>query len=102
MGNREEFERAFAGATVHDIFNWLCVVVLLPLEVATGYLYTLSKAVLSSFQFEQSDGVKVELLSKITKPFTRKIVQVITKIRDYCRNVNLKKHSYVTHSSSFT
>ena len=35
---REEFERAFAGATVHDFFNWLAVAILLPLEIATGYL----------------------------------------------------------------
>lgn len=76
MGNRDEFERAFAGATVHDIFNWLCVTVLLPVEVLTGYLYTLSKAVLSSFSFQQSGDMQVELLSKLTKPFTKKIVQL--------------------------
>lgn len=76
MGNRDEFERAFAGATVHDIFNWLCVTVLLPVEVLTGYLYTLSKAVLSSFSFHQTADMKVELLSKLTKPFTKRIVQV--------------------------
>ena len=35
---REEFQRAFAGATVHDFFNWLAVLILLPLEMATGYL----------------------------------------------------------------
>ena len=35
---REEFRRAFAGATVHDFFNWLTVAVLFPLELATGYL----------------------------------------------------------------
>jgi sodium-dependent phosphate cotransporter len=35
---REEFKRAFAGATMHDFFNWMAVVVLLPLEIATGYL----------------------------------------------------------------
>ena len=34
--NKAEFRRAFAGATVHDMFNWLCVIVLLPLEVVTG------------------------------------------------------------------
>ena len=80
MGKRDEFERAFAGATVHDIFNWLCVIVLLPLEAATGYLYTLSKAVLSVFNLEQrSSDMKVELLSKLTKPFTKKIVQVIIR-----------------------
>jgi sodium-dependent phosphate cotransporter len=35
---REEFQRAFAGATVHDFFNMMAVVVLLPLELATGFL----------------------------------------------------------------
>jgi len=33
-----EFERAFAGATVHDFFNLLTVLILLPLELATGFL----------------------------------------------------------------
>ena len=34
----EEFRRAFAGATVHDFFNLITVLVLLPLELATGFL----------------------------------------------------------------
>ena len=33
-----EFKRAFAGATVHDFFNLMTVVVLLPLEIATRLL----------------------------------------------------------------
>lgn len=33
---RDEFRRAFGGATVHDMFNWLTVLVFLPLEVACG------------------------------------------------------------------
>lgn len=32
------FRRAFAAATVHDFFNLLCVIVLLPMEIATGFL----------------------------------------------------------------
>lgn len=35
---REEFQRAFAGATIHDFFNWMAVLILLPLELTTGYL----------------------------------------------------------------
>lgn len=35
-----DFRRAFAGATVHDMFNWLAVIVLLPLEVLTGKLWS--------------------------------------------------------------
>jgi len=38
MGRREEFERAFPVAICHDIFNYLAVLVLLPIELATGYL----------------------------------------------------------------
>lgn len=33
-----DFRRAFAGATVHDLFNLLAVAVLLPLELTTGLL----------------------------------------------------------------
>ena len=32
------FRRAFAGATVHDLFNFLTVLILFPLELATGFL----------------------------------------------------------------
>ncbi len=34
----EEFKRAFAGATMHDFFNVLAVIVFLPLELLTGFL----------------------------------------------------------------
>lgn len=38
MGWKEEFRRAFAVATCHDFFNYLAVLVLLPLELLTGVL----------------------------------------------------------------
>ncbi len=38
MGRRDEFERAFPIAVCHDIFNFLTVALLLPLELMTGYL----------------------------------------------------------------
>ena len=34
----EEFRRGFAAATMHDFFNVLAVLVLLPIELATGFL----------------------------------------------------------------
>jgi len=34
--DRDAFRRAFAAATVHDMFNWLSVAVLLPVELLTG------------------------------------------------------------------
>ena len=38
MGRREEFERAFPVAVCHDVFNYVSVLLLLPLELATGFL----------------------------------------------------------------
>ena len=38
--DRNEFRRAFAGACVHDAFNWLSVTLLLPFEIATNYTCT--------------------------------------------------------------
>ncbi len=33
IGDRNEFRRAFAAATVHDMFNWLTVITLFIIEV---------------------------------------------------------------------
>ncbi len=38
IGRREEFERAFPVAICHDVFNYLAVLVLLPLELFTCFL----------------------------------------------------------------
>jgi len=35
---KREFRRAYAGATIHDIFNLITVAILFPLELMTGYL----------------------------------------------------------------
>lgn len=40
-----EFKRAFAAATVHDFFNVLAVAVLLPLELATGFISGIAKSI---------------------------------------------------------
>lgn len=54
---REEFRRAFAGATLHDFFNLITVVILFPLELATGYLAKTASAVESVL--EGSGGIKL-------------------------------------------
>lgn len=66
--------RAFAGATVHDFFNWLSVLVLLPLEVATGYLYKVTKLLIKSFNIRS--GKAPDLLNVITDVLTDSIIQV--------------------------
>ena len=50
MGRKEEFRRAFSVATVHDFFNYLAVLVLLPLEMATGYLQRMAVALTSMLE----------------------------------------------------
>ncbi|CAG0897456.1 unnamed protein product [Darwinula stevensoni] len=74
VANREEFERAFAGATVHDMFNWLTVIVLLPIELITRYLETLSD--LMTKQIHASRDSDIKMLSVLTEPFTERIVQL--------------------------
>uniref|UniRef100_A0A6Q2XNH3 Sodium-dependent phosphate transport protein 2B n=1 Tax=Esox lucius TaxID=8010 RepID=A0A6Q2XNH3_ESOLU len=75
-GDRNEFRRAFAGATVHDFFNWLSVLVLLPLEAITGVLYKLTKVVIDSFDIQGGDNAP-DLLNVITDPLTNSIIEVI-------------------------
>ncbi|XP_078692345.1 sodium-dependent phosphate transport protein 2B-like [Branchiostoma floridae x Branchiostoma belcheri] len=76
---RNEFRRAFGGATVHDMFNWLTVLVFLPIEVATGYLYHLSHYIVKSFNLETKD-MKQEFLKVLTKPFTKLVIQIDKKV----------------------
>ena len=38
MGNSIEFKRAITASFLHDLFNWLTVLVLLPLQIATNFL----------------------------------------------------------------
>lgn len=45
MGRKDEFKRAFAVATCHDFFNFMTVALLLPLELATGYLSKASEVI---------------------------------------------------------
>ncbi|XP_054646429.1 sodium-dependent phosphate transport protein 2B-like [Dunckerocampus dactyliophorus] len=74
-GDRNEFRRAFAGATVHDFFNWLSVLVLLPLEVATGVLYKLTLLIIESFHIQTGEDAP-DLLNIITDPLTESIIQL--------------------------
>ncbi|XP_055045226.2 solute carrier family 34 member 2b isoform X2 [Misgurnus anguillicaudatus] len=78
-GDRNEFRRAFAGATVHDFFNWLSVLILLPLEVASGFLYKLTELLIDSFNI-QSGADAPELLKVITEPLTKNIIELDSSV----------------------
>lgn len=69
IGQSQEFERAFAGATMHDFFNLLSVVILLPLEAYFGFLTYL--AIECAHFFVGSSGVNfTSPITFITKPVT--------------------------------
>ncbi|WP_095511207.1 Na/Pi symporter [Rubrivirga marina] len=82
----DEFRRAMAGATVHDFFNWLSVLVLLPLEVFFGVISrpatVLAEAIpgvdsgdLGDTPFEIVSGLIASLLGEI--PWLMAIVGLI-------------------------
>lgn len=54
--NSEEFKRSFAAATVHDFFNFMSVGLLLPIELATGFLQKTATA-LSGMLYGSSAGM---------------------------------------------
>jgi len=77
MGRRREFMRAFAGATMHDFFNLLTILILFPLEQATHYLEKvatwLSGLVIGTEGVEFHSPVKA-----ITKPVAKWVKHLLT------------------------
>ncbi|WP_094546527.1 Na/Pi symporter [Rubricoccus marinus] len=53
----EEFRRAMAGATVHDFFNWLAVLILLPLELLFGIISKPATALANSIPGVEGGGL---------------------------------------------
>ena len=74
---RVEFERAFAGATIHDLFNLISVAILFPLELATGYLARISVALATVL--EGIGGLKLAdpLKEMIVRPISSTIVEAV-------------------------
>ncbi|CAL4116130.1 unnamed protein product, partial [Meganyctiphanes norvegica] len=77
VGDREEFRRAFGGATVHDMFNWLSVFVLLTIEMIFGMLEALTTAIMEPLEdFDGNDGKEIKILKALTEPFTKLVIQL--------------------------
>ena len=78
----EEFRRGFAGATMHDMFNLLAVVIILPLELVTGIVSRVALALTGVLRGTEIDVVPgpspirravrlpVELLEQVIDPET--------------------------------
>jgi sodium-dependent phosphate cotransporter len=80
VSRRDEFRRAISAATVHDFFNLICVSILFPIELATGYLE--KTATFMSGIFSNVGGVKfVSPIKVAVKPavgLIQKIVILLT------------------------
>ena len=61
---------------VHDMFNWSAVILLLPIEVASGYLYHLTGIIVDSMDIK-SNNYNMEMLNGLTRPFTNIIIEVL-------------------------
>lgn len=68
VGEKKEFRRAFAAATVHDFFNLIAVVVFLPLELLTGFLGQGSAFLADILVGGQSVEVSFNPLKALTAP----------------------------------
>ena len=55
--DKGEFRKAFAGATIHDFFNLLSVLIFFPLEIAFGILEKISSATVHLFS--SNSGIEV-------------------------------------------
>jgi sodium-dependent phosphate cotransporter len=73
--DKEEFKRGFQGATVHGAFNFLTVLILFPVEVATSVLAITSdriaEVVLGADLQKWDSPVKI-----LTKPATEPIIKI--------------------------
>ena len=73
---REEFDRAFSGAVVHDIFNVLAVLILFPIEIYTHFLERSSLVLTRGF--EGAGGLMlVNPLNLSVKPFVKMADKVL-------------------------
>ncbi|CAJ0926180.1 unnamed protein product [Ranitomeya imitator] len=77
--DRNEFRRAFGGSAVHGMFNWLTVIILLPIELGTGYLFHVSNAIIKSFNIHNGANAP-DILKVITRPFTDLIIMLDSKV----------------------
>ncbi len=73
LKNREHFQKAFAAATIHDIFNIFAVMILLPLELATGILEKMARATASVLYGTTSSWNFSSPIKAAIKPFTNGI-----------------------------
>lgn len=84
--SRRQFRTAFAAATVHDIFNFLTVLLLLPLEVFFGLLSKLASLAAGAFNLPENITVGKGVVSALTKPVINQFTDFLSDICKLDRN----------------
>ncbi|MGB3725455.1 MAG: Na/Pi symporter [Glaciecola sp.] len=84
VGNKNEFQRAFNAATIHDFFNIFSVVIFLPLEMMFGILDSISAAMVSLFSTGATADVStgVNPVKFIIGPFVNSIANATSGLPD--------------------
>ena len=78
INNIEQRERAFSGAVVHDFFNILCVLIFLPIECISKFIYHWS-AFLTTHMDHYEGGTFKSPLKIIVSPLIKLIIEVDKK-----------------------
>lgn len=82
ISRNDEFERAFAGATVHDFFNLMAVALFLPLEMATGWLAK-TAGVLANFFYGSGSSTFHSPVKVIVSPVVKAIQHFFLETLNY-------------------
>lgn len=88
--DKEEFQRAFNAATIHDFFNVISVLIFLPLEIAFGLLEKVS-AFLAGI-FSSSSGVSMggfNPIKALTKPISQALQDVLAFMPDVYAGITM-------------
>jgi len=79
MGHKEQFRRSFSCATVHDMFNWLSVIVFTSLESTTHFLEKMTSYMVDNMNFNTSVS-SPDMLKTITKPLINLVIQIDSEV----------------------
>jgi solute carrier family 34 (sodium-dependent phosphate cotransporter) len=86
LANINQREKAFSGAVIHDFFNILCVILFLPVECATHFIYYWSKF-LTKYMEDYEAGTFKSPLKFIVSPLIKEIIEVDkSKIKKISKN----------------
>jgi sodium-dependent phosphate cotransporter len=87
--NKNEFQRAFSAATIHDFFNMLCVLIFLPLEIAFGILEKVSGVIVGWLGQIQTGAQTFNPVKAITEPFADRLASLVSPLSEITGGVIL-------------